>query len=144
MKLYPRKTYKAHKEKYFPDKWEKYCPFCDEEGQKEYTLWVGDFWKIVHNKFPFAWSSKHLLAIPLRCERYTKKLTPEEWSEFGSVETFMKDFYGDSPYISFIREVGEIKSIHHLHYHFIPWELPSEPLIENMKEQGFEEILEEI
>lgn len=141
MKLYPRKSYSDYKKEHIPNKGETNCPFCDSEKQAEYTIWEGEFWKIVHNKFPFAGSSKHLLAIPLRCERYTRNLTPEEWADYKNVEIYMKEFYKEEKYYSFIREEWETKSVHHLHYHFLPGELLSEPFEKMLTEQGYEEEL---
>jgi diadenosine tetraphosphate (Ap4A) HIT family hydrolase len=79
----------------------------------------------------------------MRCERYTRNLSTEEWADFREVEIFMKSFYQEIKYYSFIREEGETKSVHHLHYHFLPGELPSDPFKSLLKEQGFEEILGE-
>lgn len=55
----------------------------------------------------------------------------------------MKDFYKNTRYYSFIREEGEVKSVHHLHYHFLPGELFSKPFEKMLIEQGFEEKLDE-
>jgi len=131
MELYSREEYLKYADEYLKDKWETYCPFCDKKAQKQYILWEWKYWQILHNKFPYNGNSLHLLAIPLKCERHTRNLSSEEWGEFGEVEKFMKKFYGDTNYFSFIREDGKVKSIHHLHYHFLPGEvLPQD--IENM------------
>jgi diadenosine tetraphosphate (Ap4A) HIT family hydrolase len=47
-------------------------------------------------------------------------MTQEEFCELQDVEKFMKNFYGDKKYFSFIRQTGEAKSLHHLHYHYLP------------------------
>lgn len=81
--------------------------------------------------------------MPLRCERYTRNLSAEEWADYKNVEIFMKEFYGELKYYNFIREEGETKSVHHLHYHFLPGEVLSEPFEKMLTEQGYEEKLEE-
>lgn len=141
MKLYPRTSYEHVKKTQFPDKWKSNCPFCNEKELEEYTLWKGNYWRITHNKYPFVGSSKHLLAIPLECISKTANLSVEAWAEFRKVEKFMEKFFQNTSYYSFIRERGKKKSIHHLHYHFLPWEIPSEPFEKLLKEQWFEELL---
>lgn len=135
MKLYDRQEYKIVKETKLADKWDSCCPFCDIESQKEYILWKGKYWYIQHNKFPFAGTKKHLLAIPYKHEKLTRNLSWEEWIEFKKIEDFMYNFYGEESYFSFIRERGEKKSIHHLHFHFLPGELECDPIIQMLQEQ---------
>ncbi len=137
MKLYSREQYHKISTTILKDKGEKNCPFCDRKAQEEYTIWKWKHWHIVHNKFPYNGNSLHLLAIPLKCERHTRNLSREEWSEFGEVEVFMKNFYQDKKYFSFIREDGDVKSIHHLHYHFLPGEILPGAIEEMLQKQWF-------
>ena len=136
MKLHSREAYKIVKETTLQDKGEKDCPFCNRESQREYILWEWKYWYIQHNKYPLAGIKEHLLALPYRCERFTKDLRAEEWAEYKEVETFMYDYYSWKSYFSFIREIGNEKSIHHLHYHFLPGEMKCPPLISMLREQG--------
>lgn len=133
--LYARKDYEKVKQTTLKDKWEKNCPFCDIASQEENILWKWNFWYIQHNKYPLGGTSKHLLAIPYSCDRYTKDLSPQQWAEYKEVENFMYNFYQWDNYFSFIREVWEIKSIHHLHYHFLPGEMECGPLEKMLKNQ---------
>jgi len=136
MKIYPRWDYWEIKKTILKDKGEKNCPFCDIQKQKEYIIWEWVYWYIAHNKFPFVWTKKHLLVYPKICERITKNLPSYYWKEFSKIHQFMFDFYWDESYFSFIREKGETKSIHHLHYHFLPWELECGPLENMLQQQG--------
>ena len=71
-----------------------------------------------------------------------KETENQELMEVEEVEKFMKSFYGTLKYYSFIREEGDMKSVHHLHYHFLPGELPSQPFEIMMQKQGFAEKLD--
>lgn len=135
MKLYKRSEYDAVKNTSLKDKWEKNCPFCNAESQAEYIIWEWKYWYISHNKFPFVGTRKHLLVYPKICKRFTKDIPDEFWSEYPKILAFMWEFYWDESYFSFIREKGEAKSVHHLHYHFLPGELECEPLIDMLQRQ---------
>lgn len=135
MKLYSRQEYKKIAAETLKDKGESNCPFCNITLQEEYILWKWKYWYIQHNKFPFVGSKKHLLVVPYFHKIYTKDISPEAWSEFQKVEEFMFKFYDGDNYFSFIRERGEEKSIHHLHYHFLPGEMKCDPIIQMLEKQ---------
>lgn len=130
MKLFKRSAWNQIQPE---DKGEKSCIFCDfnSDEQKEIILWRGKYFYILHNKFPYLWLDSHLLAVPYRHVCHTSEMTKEEFYELKDVESFMKIFYGDKKYFSFIRQSWEAKSLHHLHYHYLPWEM-WETSIENM------------
>lgn len=130
MKLFKRSVWNQIKPE---DKWETACVFCDvvSEWEKELIIWRGNFFYIKHNKFPYLWLSNHLLVIPYRHVEHTKDLSVEEFQEFKEVEKFMFEYFGWEKYFSFIRQSGEAKSLHHLHYHYLPGEM-LETAIENM------------
>ena len=124
MKLYPRQEYKKIKQTILADKWLTYCPFCHPQDDKDLLLWEWKYWFIVHNKYPIWGRDDHIMAIPKRCVEFTKDLNWQEMSEFPEVETFMSTFYKDhSSYWSMIRQSSNIKSILHLHYHYLPWDI---------------------
>lgn len=106
--------------------WKDWCPFCLEE--EIITLWK---WKYLHirmNKYPYAGIKKHLLLIPNRHIEHTKDLNNDELIELKEAESFLKDFYKEDNYFSFIRQTNWWKSIKHIHYHYIPWILYSSKL----------------
>lgn len=106
--------------------WKKWCPFCLEE--QEITLWKWNYWHIRKNKYPYNWNEKHLLLIPNRHIEHTSDLNNEELIELKEAEKFLKDFYKEENYFSFIRQTNWWKSIKHIHYHYIPWILYSSEL----------------
>lgn len=136
MKFHSREEYEKIKKRDLADKWKTNCPFCDISKHQEFIIWEWKYFKIIHNKFPYGWLKNHLLVIPRRCISHTCKLLPNELSELPKINVFMKNFYWALPYFSFIREVGESKSIDHLHYHYLPGNIYDEPLEEMLKKQG--------
>lgn len=134
MKLYDRHIYHKLKPE---DKWEENCPFCDYESeeQRELIVWRGEYFYVLHNKFPYLGLKTHLLAVPYRHICFTKDLSIEEFQDLKNVEQFVSEFYGSTPYFSFIREVGHYKSLNHLHYHFLPWEITEDAIEEMLKNQ---------
>jgi len=132
MELLSRQDWHKNKPK---DKWESECPFCDRNQHKEYIIWEWKYFKIIHNKFPYWELKNHLLVIPIRCVSHTSNLSSEEYWEFPKIHDFMKKYYWEESYFSFIRERWTAKSIHHLHYHFLPGEIYDIPLEEMLKKQ---------
>lgn len=131
MKFYSRETYIKTRPN---DKWEAKCPFCDIENEKEYIIYKWKFFYVKHNIFPYLWDQDHLLVIPYRHVVFTKDLTKEEYSELPEIENFLFNFYKDKKYFSFIREHWKFKSLNHLHYHYLPWEVDDifiEKMLEN-------------
>ncbi len=139
MKLYTREEYKKVKANELADKWVSHCPFCHRDEQKELMLWEGKYWYIMHNKYPIWWRSDHIMAIPKRCVEFTKDLTSQEMSEFPEVEKFMADFYRNhEDYWSMIRQSSNIKSVLHLHYHYLPWEIHASDVVRIFERQKIE------
>lgn len=115
MKIFPRENYIMSF-----DKWESNCPFCNLE--EDLVIWRWKYLCIRHNKYPYLWMKEHLLVIPYRHVCESSNLTKEEFWEFVEVESFMKKFY-KKEYFSFIRQWWNAKSIKHVHYHYLPWEV---------------------
>lgn len=139
MKLFKRSLWNQIKP---ADKGDSSCVFCEYESisQQKLIVWRGKYFYILHNKFPYLGLETHLLAVPYRHVCQTSEMTREEFCELQDVEKFMKNFYGDKKYFSFIRQSWEAKSLNHLHYHFMEGEI-WETHIENMLLwQGYERI----
>ncbi len=99
------------------------CPFCIiNKEEKKLFLYETKYWKIIYNKFPY-YSKKHLLVLPKRHIIYTTELNDNELIDYKNIEIYMKDFYKDINYFSFIRQSTWWRSIEHLHYHYLPWHL---------------------
>jgi diadenosine tetraphosphate (Ap4A) HIT family hydrolase len=120
--------------------WKNNCPFCWELSQKEeekkLIILELQYWKIIHNKFPYANLKNHLLVVPKNHIESTKDLSLEEFWELKKVEEFMSEYYWNQNYFSFIRETNWWKSIKHLHYHFLPWILYSTHLEKSLIRQN--------
>lgn len=100
------------------------CPFCKNiELQKKYIIKETKYWNISYNKFPYYWENIHLMAIPKEHKTYTYELTDEELIDYRNVEIFMKEYYKNTNYYSFIRQSIWWRSIEHLHYHYLPWHI---------------------
>lgn len=52
----------------------------------------------------------------------------------------MSEFYGEQKYFSFIRQTWDAKSLHHLHYHYLPWEVWEDSIEDMLSKQGFSRI----
>ena len=100
------------------------CPFCyieDNLEQKKYLITETKYWKILHNKFPYYWYKQNLLAVPIKHKATTLELTDEELVDYKNVEKYMKDYFWDKNYFSFIRQWIWWRSVEHLHYHYLEW-----------------------
>ncbi len=94
------------------------CVFCNPKNTpvlKEFSHWY-----ICRNKYPYWENKDNLLVIPKKHTKYTYELSAEQWAEISEVEKFMKDYYGENNYFSFIRQSCAGRSLEHLHYHYIP------------------------
>lgn len=107
--------------------WKQDCPFCKQE---EISLVIKEFkyWKIIKNKYPYIWVSKHILVVPYKHREYTKDLSKNEFAELKDIEKYMAEYFSQENYFSFIRQTNESKSIKHLHYHYINATLYSDKL----------------
>lgn len=130
--LHDRKGYKKEK-----DLSRENCPFCNKESQREVILWEWKYWYIQHNKYPYLWLNNHIMAIPYSHKVFSHELTSEEFSEMSDVQKFIKSFYWEQEYFSFLRETLWKRSIEHLHYQYLPWVLRTSRLEQILKEQWF-------
>lgn len=105
---------------------ESLCPFCKENRESQMVLWEWKYWAIIYNKYPYLEIEKHLLVIPNRHIEFTSDIPDIEWQEMAEIETWTKKFFNGKPYFSFIRQTGKMKSIKHLHYHYLPGEVTVE------------------
>jgi diadenosine tetraphosphate (Ap4A) HIT family hydrolase len=121
MSYISKEEYKILKYNELQDLWKNNCPFCRLESQRERVIWKWKFLYIIQAIAPYIQSHKHLMVIPYDHKKYTHELTIEEFWEMRDVELFMKSFYKEEEYFSFIRESMGKRSIEHVHYHFLPW-----------------------
>jgi len=111
-----REEYDKRKIRYF---WKDNCPFCTNLKENNEILFENNFWIVVKNKYPYFNCSKWLLAFPKKHKELTSELENEELISFVEVEKFMKNFYWENDYFSFIRQTKSNKSVEHMHYHYI-------------------------
>lgn len=123
------------REKYI--KWNPYftkenCPFCKiESDDKNMLVHKTKYWHIVYNKNPYYWFKQNLLAFPIEHKIFTNELSNEELIDFRNVEIFMKNYFWDKNYFSFIRQWEWWRSVEHIHYHYL------EGIILHEKEKNF-------
>ncbi|MDD3646847.1 MAG: hypothetical protein PHH06_05595 [Candidatus Gracilibacteria bacterium] len=113
------------------------CPFCNIEGQGDCVIWKGKYWYVQHNMFPYLGLKDHIMAIPYTHKVFANELSPDEFAEMSEVQKFIKDFYGNKEYFSFMRETLGKRSIEHLHYQYLPGVLRTSRIENILKEQGF-------
>lgn len=130
--LLDRKDYKKEK-----DLSRDNCPFCDLESQWDCVIWKWKYWFVQHNKYPYLWLKDHLMAIPYSHKIFSYELSREEFAEMKDVQIFIKDFYWEKEYFSFLRETLSKRSIEHIHYQYLPWVLRTSRLEKILKEQWF-------
>ena len=117
--------------------WIENCPFCDLSSQWDCVIWKGQYWYIQHNMYPYLWLKENIMEIPYSHKTFTYELSSEEYAEMSEVQKFVKSFFWDKEYFSFIRETLWKRSIEHLHYHFLPWVLRTSRIENILREQGF-------
>ena len=104
--------------------WKKNCPFCwIDENEKKLLIFETNFWEIRYNKYPYGWVKKHLLVLPKRHIGLAKELDDTELLDLKNIHNFLYKFYEWKKYFSFLRETFEWRSIKHLHYHYLPWNI---------------------
>lgn len=109
--------------------WKENCPFCKpEEKDEKPVLYKTKYWEIRYNKYPYWWLKKHLLVFPIRHVEEKYKLLDEELLWLKEINIFIEKFYSWEAYFSFIRETFSWRSIKHIHYHYIPWDIYGEDL----------------
>ncbi len=100
----------------------KDCPFCKlEEDEKALFLYKTKYWEVRFNKFPYYWYKQNLLAFPIEHKANTTDLTDEEILDFKNIELYMKNYFWEKNYFSFIRHGKWWRSVEHLHYHYLEW-----------------------
>ena len=107
------------------------CPFCTKLDKNK-IIFETKYWFVMHNKYPYFDDKTNLMAIPKRHVEFTYNLTKEEFWDFVNIEKFMKDFYKEKEYFSFIRQSKSNKSVEYLHYHYILW-TPSAKIIDGQR-----------
>ena len=125
METLTKEEYKKLKETTLKDLWKSNCPFCDFKTQWDRVVWKGKFLYITHALCPYMWMKDHLMIIPYLHRKYTYDMTKQEFWELKEAELFIKNYYWDKHYFSFIRETMWDRSLEHLHYHFLPWSVHS-------------------
>lgn len=116
------------RQEYFDKIWDRIlrkeeCPFCDENIDPQYTIASTKYWRVVHNKYPYTWTDKHIMAHPIRHIGFSRELNSDELADMENVFKIVHDFFGDEDYFSATRESVAHRSIEHLHIHFIPGKL---------------------
>lgn len=134
-KFWTREDYEKNLPK---EKWKYDCPFCkyDSLEEKDMILWEWNHLVVRYNKFPFLWINRHILLIPKKHLIYTWEMTKDELLEIKDAELFIKNFYWDEHYFSFIRQTlwWKSRSLEHFHYHYLPWEIHNKYIFEMLKD----------
>ncbi len=107
------------------------CPFCTKLDKNK-IIFESKYWFVMHNDNPYFDDKTNLMAIPKRHVEFSYNLTKEEFWDFVNIEKFMKDFYKNKQYFSFIRQSRWNKSVEHLHYHYLVW-IPSAEIIDKKR-----------
>ncbi len=98
------------------------CPFCKiDEDEKQLLVYKSNLWEVRYNKYEYYWHKQHLLAFPIEHKEFTTQLSDNELIDFKNIEIFMKDYFWDKNYFSFIRQWTWWRSVAHLHYHYLEW-----------------------
>jgi diadenosine tetraphosphate (Ap4A) HIT family hydrolase len=116
------------------------CPLCREMQQKQshIVIWQSDSWALLYNRYPYVRDGKHVMLIPKRHIQYARDLTPEECQDLSEAYAYIDSFYGEEEYFSFTRETFGLRSVEHLHTHYISGVLPQKAIIETLVAQGYE------
>ena len=101
------------------------CPFCPENRKTSEVLeplWQGKHWVLVPNRWPYRFTTLHLLAVPERHMWMLSELTTEEWSELHTLIAWTEAKYhidGGSIGIRFGNPALTGATVEHLHVHLI-------------------------
>lgn len=122
--------------------WKDDCPFCDLEKKKDYTIWMGKYWALLHSKYSYTGDDRHIIAIPLVHKKLFVELDDNELLELKDVHNQVKEFFGEKNYFSCTRETlsdgtRDARSVEHMHIHFIPGKLQGKYLRKMLENQGF-------
>jgi diadenosine tetraphosphate (Ap4A) HIT family hydrolase len=106
--------------------WEENCPFCKlEKDEKQLLIFESTYWEIRYNKYPYEWVQKHIIVLPKRHIEFTKDFNNNELIDLKKIYSFLYNFYEWEEYFSFIRETFKGRSIKHIHYHYMQWNIHS-------------------
>jgi diadenosine tetraphosphate (Ap4A) HIT family hydrolase len=108
------------------DKGISLCTFCDLENNNERILRKNEYRYIIHNLYPCGWperGEKHLLLIPKKHLQFTHDLDSDQRWAKKDAEQWIHTYFSDQSYFSFIKHTDDIKSLQHIHYHYIVWNL---------------------
>ncbi len=98
------------------------CPFCKiEEDEKQLLVHKTKYWEIRYNKYPYYWHKQNLLVFPIEHRIHTIELSDEELIDYKNIEIYMKNYFWENNYFSFIRQTTSWRSAEHLHYHYLEW-----------------------
>ncbi len=123
MKFVSPEEYKKMKPK---DKGVSLCPFCEKNINHEYVVWSNDFRWVKMPLQPYWWPDRwkrHLMAIPKKHHKDLTTLSDEEVLSKREVDLFLATYFEWVDYFSFVRLTDEIKSIQHLHLHYVKWNI---------------------
>lgn len=110
------------------------CPLCNE---KQNVIHETTYWKIVRNKYPILGLQDHLMALPKEHIILAKDVNTEAYKDYREVETFMHHYFDNKNYFTFMRESIWGRSLEHLHYHFLPWQIWYKDLEHMLEKQWF-------
>lgn len=98
----------------------KNCQFCKMEiDDFDLILHKTKYWVIVYNKYPYYWEKENLLVFPIKHSAFTYELKRKEFEDYKNVEIFMKNYFWEENYFSFIRQWTWWRSVEHIHYHYL-------------------------
>ncbi len=126
MKFYTKEEYDHSVPK---DKWIAYCPFCRTDKKwkmNEHLLRENTWWFIVYSIKPCAGIhryKKHLILVPKNHHLNTPTLSKEEIAQKQEAEAWLENYFAGKQYFSFLRHTDGIKSIQHIHYHYLEGQL---------------------
>lgn len=104
------------------DKRASHCPFCDFDTQKERLLRENDDRRVFYPVRPIGWAiryKKNLLLAPKQHHKYVTWLSTSEIVTKQEAEIWIQEHFTDEQYFSFMRHTDDIKSVQHLHYHYV-------------------------
>ena len=136
MPLFKREMYEWSHD-FCQENW--YCSLCDREKNEDIILWSGEYWFVVHNKYPYNGLKNHIMAVPLLHKTKTTELSWNEWQELSEVEKFIEEYYKWENYFCFVRNTMWWRSLQHLHYQYMPWILKWEALRAMLAQQWYKE-----
>jgi len=121
MKFISEQEYRKNRPR---DKWVSACPFCIEYLDQDYLVRSNIDWNIMHPTKPCWWPTRwkwHLLLLPKFHHENETTLRSDERLSRVEAEKRIKAYFWNLgiDYISFVRLTDQIKSIQHLHYHYI-------------------------